>query len=195
MSDRKYEAATKIAEIAVYGGAAQKVDELKHLICWVGDLEPKVILEIGSMDGGTLRAWRAVAPDAELLSISLTAGPHGGGSVPPGIADHHLDADSHDPTTLGQITDILDGRFVDFLFIDADHSYEGTKQDFEMYSPLVRSGGLIAFHDILSTDPPEGCAVKELWDELTPRFQTREFVVPQELRDYGVWGGIGLIEW
>ena len=34
-----------------------------------------------------------------------------------------------------------------FLFIDADHSYEGCKADFEAWSPLVRSGGEVAFHD------------------------------------------------
>ena len=34
-----------------------------------------------------------------------------------------------------------------FLFIDADHSYAGCKADFEAWSPLVRSGGEIAFHD------------------------------------------------
>jgi predicted O-methyltransferase YrrM len=38
---------------------------------------------------------------------------------------------------------------VDLIFIDGDHSYEGVKQDFEIYAPLVRSDGLIAFHDIL----------------------------------------------
>jgi hypothetical protein len=30
---------------------------------------------------------------------------------------------------------------VDFLFIDGDHTYEGVKKDFEMYSPLVRREG------------------------------------------------------
>ena len=34
-----------------------------------------------------------------------------------------------------------------FLFIDADHSYEACKADFEAWSPLVQSGGEIAFHD------------------------------------------------
>jgi hypothetical protein len=34
------------------------------------------------------------------------------------------------------------------LFIDGDHTYEGVRRDFEMYSPLVRKGGIIAFHDI-----------------------------------------------
>ena len=40
------------------------------------------------------------------------------------------------------------GEKLDFLFIDGDHSYDGVKADFEMYAPMVRPGGLIAFHDI-----------------------------------------------
>ena len=34
-----------------------------------------------------------------------------------------------------------------FIFIDGDHRYEGVKADFEAWSPLVRSGGEIGFHD------------------------------------------------
>ncbi|NUM53997.1 MAG: class I SAM-dependent methyltransferase [Candidatus Hydrogenedentes bacterium] len=34
------------------------------------------------------------------------------------------------------------------LFIDADHSYEASKRDFDLWSPHVIQGGLIAFHDI-----------------------------------------------
>jgi len=34
------------------------------------------------------------------------------------------------------------------LFIDGDHSYEASKEDFESWSPFVVPGGLIAFHDI-----------------------------------------------
>jgi predicted O-methyltransferase YrrM len=36
---------------------------------------------------------------------------------------------------------------VDFLFIDADHSYTGVKSDFKAWSPKVKKDGLIAFHD------------------------------------------------
>ena len=39
------------------------------------------------------------------------------------------------------------GRPVRFLLIDADHSYEGVKADFECWSPLVAPGGFIVFHD------------------------------------------------
>ncbi len=34
-----------------------------------------------------------------------------------------------------------------FLFIDAAHSYAECRTDFENWSPLVKSGGEIAFHD------------------------------------------------
>ncbi len=36
---------------------------------------------------------------------------------------------------------------IDFLFIDGDHSYEGVKKDWELYSSLLKSGSLVAFHD------------------------------------------------
>lgn len=36
---------------------------------------------------------------------------------------------------------------VDFIFIDADHSYEAIKRDWEDWFPKVKTGGLIALHD------------------------------------------------
>ncbi len=41
------------------------------------------------------------------------------------------------------------GDAIRVLFIDADHSYEGVRSDFEMWSPLVADGGVIVFHDYL----------------------------------------------
>ncbi len=37
---------------------------------------------------------------------------------------------------------------IGLLMIDADHSYEGVKKDFEFWSPLVADGGLIVFDDV-----------------------------------------------
>lgn len=37
---------------------------------------------------------------------------------------------------------------IDFLFIDGDHSYEDVLLDLESWVPKVRSGGLVAGHDI-----------------------------------------------
>jgi len=36
---------------------------------------------------------------------------------------------------------------IDFLFIDGDHSYEGVKKDFELYSSIVNDNGIIVIHD------------------------------------------------
>lgn len=38
---------------------------------------------------------------------------------------------------------------LDFLFIDAGHSYDDVAADHRDYEPLVKPGGLIAFHDAL----------------------------------------------
>lgn len=36
---------------------------------------------------------------------------------------------------------------LDFVFIDADHSYEAVKQDLEAWYPKVRKGGIVSGHD------------------------------------------------
>jgi predicted O-methyltransferase YrrM len=38
---------------------------------------------------------------------------------------------------------------VDLLFIDGDHSYEGVKADWDLFSPLVSPFGVVVFHDTL----------------------------------------------
>lgn len=35
----------------------------------------------------------------------------------------------------------------DFIHIDADHSYEGVKKDFELYSKILSKNGMISIHD------------------------------------------------
>jgi hypothetical protein len=36
---------------------------------------------------------------------------------------------------------------IDLLFIDGDHSYEGVKKDFELYSKILSDNGVIIIHD------------------------------------------------
>lgn len=38
---------------------------------------------------------------------------------------------------------------IDFVFIDGDHSYHGAKRDFDNFSPVVKKGGYIIFHDMV----------------------------------------------
>lgn len=36
---------------------------------------------------------------------------------------------------------------IDLLFIDGDHSYSGVVKDIALWTPLVKPGGVVAFHD------------------------------------------------
>jgi predicted O-methyltransferase YrrM len=79
---------------------------------------------------------------------------------------------------------------VDFLFIDADHTYEGVKRDFELYSTLVAEGGLIGFHDIAPVAPTIDYGVRRFWEELKPNYKWQEIIADPRQRGFG----IGLIQ-
>jgi predicted O-methyltransferase YrrM len=53
-------------------------------------------------------------------------------------------------------------RPIDVLFIDADHTYEGVKDDWDNFSPFVKPGGIVYFHDCDETSP----GVVQLFEEI-----------------------------
>lgn len=180
---------------------AQVQSEVSELLEIINRMKPKVILEIGTENGGTLFLFSHVASEgATMISIDLPGGRFGGGYPAwrtllyksfalPGRRMCLLRADSHKRDTSKQVKAILDGREIDFLFIDGDHTYEGVKMDFEMYSPLVREGGIVAFHDIVPGSSESVGGVPELWREIRDDWEVEEIV-----RDWGQGGyGIGIV--
>jgi predicted O-methyltransferase YrrM len=92
---------------------------------------------------------------------------------------------------LKKIKAILKDNKVDFLFIDADHSYEGVKKDFEMYSPLVRKGGIIAFHDIIpdyyaKLEIKPVFSVYKFWNEVKEKYEHLEIVKDKNQNGFGI---------
>jgi hypothetical protein len=53
---------------------------------------------------------------------------------------------------------------IDYLHIDADHHYDGVKEDWEMFRTLVPNHGVITFHDTVNYREP--CGVPQLVDEI-----------------------------
>jgi cephalosporin hydroxylase len=177
---------------------AQVEYEIAKLLEIVAELRPKVVLEIGTERGGTLFLFTRVAdPEAKIISIDLPGGPFGGGyprwKIPlyksfskEGQKIYLIRRDSHDSQTLKEVERILGGEKVDFLFVDGDHTYEGVKRDFEMYSPLVREGGIIAFHDIVPGPLENVGGVPEFWKEIKMKYKHMEIVKDWNQSGYGI---------
>lgn len=180
---------------------SQVIKEITKLYEQVTALNARNILEIGTDKGGTLYLWcQAATHDAVIVSIDL---PSRRRYSPPRrklyqrFVDntnkklYFLPYNSHVESTVDRVKQTFDNKELDFLFIDGDHTYEGVKQDYQMYSPLVRKGGLIAFHDIRTVRPD--CGVRELWDEIIANIPNDDYWEYTE-NDYGPLGaGIGVI--
>lgn len=199
-------------------------DEIKTLTNLVEKERPQSVLEIGTAKGGSFYIWsRHLDSVDRLISLDLPGGRFGGGydkqkteifrEFSPSKKMDFVRADSHQSSTYDEVSDLVDGG-IDFLFIDGDHTYEGVKQDFEMYSELVSEGGIIALHDIATHPNDEevvkrrrqnvedieerhlswgeihpDCNVDQFWAELVEEYDTEEIISHQKQ----TWAGIGVI--
>jgi len=174
----------------------QARDEIVWLLDVLKAQAPRRVLEIGTGLGGTLFLWtRVAAPDAFLVSMDMSAlgllGRHSAFAVLcRGFARERqrielvYDVDSHDARTAARVETLFGGEPIDFLFIDGDHSYEGVRRDFELYSSLVGPGGLVAFHDV-APRISAGTGVPQFWNELKRTHETAEIVAAEE-PSYGI---------
>jgi predicted O-methyltransferase YrrM len=181
----------------------QNAWEIERCFEAVRALAPRRVVEIGTHHGGTLLLWtEAAAEDAVVVSVDLPDGPFGGGY--PAAKAPFLEAfargrqrvvlvraDSHLPATRARVVEALGGAPIDFLFVDGDHSYAGARADLADYGPLVRPGGLVAFHDVVPDPTAPATEVHRLWAELRARHAVREWIDPTP-GAYAI--GIGAIE-
>ena len=180
-----FEFATSEQEIA----PNQKPAEIIWLLQLLAEARPKVVLEIGTDRGGTLFLWTRIAsPDALLVTVdirpmvgrlgrlspfALVRTSFGRGSQRIELVD---DVDSRSDETLDRVRRVLGDRPADFLFIDGDHRYESVSRDFELYTSLVRPGGIVAFHDVSPRTTPDTEGTAAFWAELKARAATEEMV-------------------
>lgn len=205
-----------LAETAWYNGSYSPEDAVEHVFSWdsvrpwqapaellelakiIQAQRPRTIVEIGSARGGTLFVWCQMAdPQATIVSIDLPDGEFGGGYGADRLPLMHkfkqsrqtlrlLRVDSHSSETLCRVERILKNTKIQFLFIDGDHSYDGVRQDFEMYRSLVATGGIIGLHDIVEAPAATSGEVSQFWNEVKHRFRYREIVADPALAGYGI---------
>jgi hypothetical protein len=117
----------------------------------VAQLSPTLAIEIGTAEGGSLA--RIAAHSAEVHTIDLT------GELlverPPNARFHEGDSKVILPHLLAGFAD--EGRNVDFVLVDGDHTHEGVSADLEalLDSPAVGRTVLL-LHDSLNPDVRSG---------------------------------------
>lgn len=201
----EWDSTEELANEAIRRGAMQKRSELTGLLDVLSDQKPTNLLEVGAGRGGMLFALAHVAmADARLVSVDLPGGDFGGGYTNRGqkrIESYALptqelkllQADSHEADTHARVVEWMEDEPLDFLMIDGDHSREGVRQDWEMYSPLVGPGGVIAFHDVAPHEADPMCQVSGFWQGIKSDHDTLEIIEPPTDDGAGQWGGIGVV--
>jgi predicted O-methyltransferase YrrM len=191
-----------LSEVRLESGpvvASQKYEELVPLLDRVRALRAERVCEIGTAAGGTLYLLtRVSAPEALLVSIDLAIPAHTRATrarfARAGQRLVSIEGDSHDVETQQRVERLLAGAKLDVLFIDGDHSYEGVRADFELYSPLVRSGGIIALHDVNEDfatrhgTPTASVSgdVPRFWNELKRKYRSEELIADPGQDGFGI---------
>jgi predicted O-methyltransferase YrrM len=144
--------------------ALQNPVELELLLALYVSVAPSRVLEIGTFLGGTLYQWKLLSnPGTLIAAIDLD----------------HVSRREYDRWPGPAIIYPFTGRSQDFaellasvphrwdwIYVDGDHEYDAAKQDFELYWPQLRPGGVMVFHDTAVEGDPPGRLVARLWREL-----------------------------
>lgn len=178
---------------------AQRTWELKELVRVYRELHPAFVLEIGTDMGGTLWHWLNYAePGTVVVNVDIHEGVdpryHTELEVlwqswcPSGVELKTLIGDVHSDEIREEIQRLL--LYVDFLFIDADHTYEGSWKHWNRYRPMVRRGGIVAYHDLITPSFSPHIQVGKFWSELRLEGWTMRELYADPSED---WGGIGIV--
>jgi predicted O-methyltransferase YrrM len=131
----------------------QKTHEIKYVLELITKVKPSIICEIGAFRGGTLCAFSKVAPPYSTI-ISVDLNYPLSRKMAHKFFKHHqqkiicLQGNTQKDRIIAKMKRVLGNKQIDFLFIDGDHSLFGVMNDYVRFSPLVKKGGIIAFHDI-----------------------------------------------
>jgi predicted O-methyltransferase YrrM len=190
--------AVAFADTFDFGGVSirpmQVESEISAFLEAVAAEPPRTVLEIGTGRGGTLFLLaRAAHERAVLVSIDAPEGDAAfcgrpaykrrerlyGALGRPEQRVVYISGDSHEEATKSRVQEALSGEALDLLFIDGDHTLEGVETDFRMYAPLVRNGGLVAFHDIVPGPSEAVGGVPAFWEQIR-REDSLQFVADWE---------------
>lgn len=155
--------------------------------------KPKLAIEVGTAEGGSLR--RIAAHAEEVHSFDLVT-PQFTVDEMPNITLHT--GDSHELLSQALERFAAEGRNVDFVLVDGDHSAEGVRRDLEdlLGSPAV-ADTLIVIHDANNEQVRAGLDAVPYAAHPKVAHVNLDFVPGYMFRDpehhHELWGGLGLV--
>jgi predicted O-methyltransferase YrrM len=177
----------------------QDTGELNGLRAALRGLRAERILEIGSLFGGTLFAWMQDAPGSRIVSVDTGVQVFDGRHeeieaarqrwpVWAEAAGCELIQVRSDSTAGETILQVRAHGPYDFIFVDGGHTYEVALADFTNYWPMLREGGLMAFHDIAYPDNNlYAYAVGQVYREVKG-MASASFEIIRANNSEGIWG-------
>jgi len=147
----------------------QVYDELCAFEAFLREYKPNNILEIGTYTGVTF--W-LMCQYSSGFKVSIDI-------VPPEYAEERekhrmfasdvvlINASSQNPNTVNTVLKQTDNSKFDLIFIDGDHTFDKVMEDFNIYSKLLSTRGVVAFHDINPNHiHKDTYGVRRVWDGL-----------------------------
>lgn len=159
--------------VAAASVVVQEKEELFGLIALMEAQGVQTYLELGASEGVSLYCIVWCLPQLREVHVVDPGEPHSIGRLTAVINALPCPCHFHPATTAGAlatIQDLVKQRYTDTskpglfdaVLIDAGHTYEDVKHDWEAYGPL---GKMVIFHDIRLP------AVNKLWLEIKPRLR------------------------
>jgi cephalosporin hydroxylase len=137
-------------------------------------------VEIGAFSGGSAALMASHKLKTDVISIDL------GYPISPNVVYEnvqkfknednsftYIQGNSTYKETINRLEEVLNGGYVDILFIDGDHSYNGVISDFNLYDTYVSKGGYIVFDDYLDSEhsPEVKIAVNDLVEKIKDTYE------------------------
>jgi hypothetical protein len=159
----------------------------------LSQFKPDLAIELGTAQGGSLA--RIAAHSREVHTFDLIDVPFERSSFPH-VTFHTGDSHALLPELLASLSD--EGRKVDFVLVDGDHSAEGVKQDLEdlLASPAIGKT-IILLHDTANEVVRSGIELVPLEAYPKVAYVELDLLAGYMFREPGLlhelWGGLGLV--
>lgn len=175
----------------------QKKYEWIDFLKFISDKKIENILEIGCYDGGSTYSLCHFAKN--MITIDSFNPSRFDTAYMKSVCNYeYIGNSSHNPEVYDYVSKKMPK--IDLLFIDGDHSYEGSLKDYEIYKTLLNDTAYVAFHDIVNSRDHRiaGCLVSKTWAQVRGNVFS-EFIYDAKNNKYSsensedaLWGGIGI---